>query len=82
MEAVLARYLQERSVSVEAQTVHGLEFAMRHLIGWVAVQHPTIDSFARLAREHVLEAARDPRRANATGAQQAPPGCRPLPGVA
>jgi len=31
---VLARYLQERSVSVEAQTVHGLEFAMRHLIRW------------------------------------------------
>jgi integrase len=58
MEAVLARYLQERSVSVEAQTVHGLEFAMRHLIRWVAVQHPTIDSFAQLTREHVLEFAR------------------------
>jgi len=55
---VLARYLQERSVSVEAQTVHGLEFAMRHLIRWVAVRYPTIDSFAQLTREHVLEFAR------------------------
>jgi len=58
MEAVLARYLPERSVSVEAQTLHGLEFAMRHLIRWVACQYPTIDSFAQLTREHVLEFAR------------------------
>jgi integrase len=58
MEAILERYLQERSVSVEAQTVHGLEYAMRHLIRWVAVRYPTIDSFARLTREHVLDFAR------------------------
>ncbi len=58
MEAVLLRYLQERAVTAEVQTVLGLKFAMRYLIRWVAVRYPTIDSFVELTRQHVLEFAR------------------------
>jgi hypothetical protein len=43
MDVILERYLQERSISAETQTVHGLEYSMRHLIRWVAVQYPPID---------------------------------------
>ncbi|MBV9328496.1 MAG: tyrosine-type recombinase/integrase [Chloroflexi bacterium] len=58
MEAILFRYLRERGTTAETQTLRGLDFAMRHLIPWVAIRHPTIEAFAELTREHILEFAR------------------------
>jgi hypothetical protein len=58
MEALLERYLRERSATAETQTVLGLEFAMRHLIRWVVVRHPYMETFVELTRDHVLEFAR------------------------
>jgi integrase len=58
MEVVLGRYLQERRIVGEAKTVHMLEYAVRQLIRWVAVEYPAVDSFAQVTREHVLEFAR------------------------
>src|SRR5260221_13082019 len=83
MEAILARYLHERSVSAEAQTVHGLEYAMRHLIRWVAVHYPTVDSFGQLTREHVLEIASaldDAHGVHIKGPQTTPTKIRTLSG--
>jgi integrase len=64
MERLLERYLRERTATAETQTVRGIEFAMRHLIRWVVIRQPTMQTFAELTRANILEFARwlDDRR--------------------
>jgi len=57
MEAVAERYIAARRLTDRPGTILSLEFALRHFIGWLAETHPSIESWASVTRDHLLEYA-------------------------
>jgi len=57
MQEILARYLTARSLTDEPATVKKLDLAMRQFVDWIEQSYPDIETFAQVAREHVLEYA-------------------------
>ncbi len=69
IEAVLARYLAARSVNSSPNTLKALRIAIRCFVGWLVAEHPEIDSFGEVTRDHALEysLALDSRISERTG---------------
>src|SRR6266536_1478200 len=57
IEAVAERYIAARRLTDRPGTILSLEFALRHFIGWLAETHPSIESWASVTRDHLLEYA-------------------------
>ncbi len=74
MEVVVERYLSARRLSSRPATVSGFADTVRRFGAWLADEHPEIESFAGVAREHVLEyaAALDEEKGSRTGSPLAP----------
>lgn len=58
MEAVAERYLAARRLVSRPRTVLRLEDALGRFVAWSAGEHPELESFAAVTREHVLAYAR------------------------
>lgn len=59
MEAVLARYLTARRLTDRPKTVKNFDLALRRFIRWIEQAHPTIETFAEVTRDHVLQFAEE-----------------------
>ncbi len=54
MQAIVDRWLAARRLTDRPNTVYKLELSMRRLGQWLAREHPDIDTFADVSRDHVL----------------------------
>ena len=57
MQAVLDRYLATRRLTDEPATVSAFNTNIRRFITWIEGAYPTVETFAPVTREHVLEFA-------------------------
>jgi hypothetical protein len=55
MEAVIQRYLSERALTSRPNTVRHFDCSLRYLAEWLLQEQPSIESFAGVTREHVLQ---------------------------
>jgi integrase len=54
MHAIVERYVAQRSLVSAPHTIELIRHALKHLVQWLAEQHPTIETFAEVTREHLL----------------------------
>ncbi len=59
MEAVLERYLTARRLTDRPRTVKNSELALQRFIRWIEQVYPTIETWASVTRDHVLQFAEE-----------------------
>jgi integrase len=59
METIVARYLTARRLTDRPSTVKSFELALQRFIRWIEQAHPTIETFAEVTRDHVLQFAEE-----------------------
>lgn len=57
MEQIAQRYVQARALTSRPSTVEKIDIALRRFIIWISEEHPEIESFTEVSREHALEFA-------------------------
>ncbi|WP_236601290.1 tyrosine-type recombinase/integrase [Ktedonobacter sp. SOSP1-52] len=59
MEAVVARYLTARRLTDRPSTVKSFALALHRFIRWIEQAYPTLETFAEVTRDHVLQFAEE-----------------------
>ncbi len=57
MEAVVTRYIAIRRLTDHPSTIKNFNAALSHFIEWLAQTYPTMETFAEVTREHLIEYA-------------------------
>lgn len=57
MEAVVTRYLTARRLTEQPGTVKHYDEVLHYFINWLAQTYPTIETFAQVTRDHLMEYA-------------------------
>lgn len=55
MQAVVLRYLRERSLRSSNNTLLHFNIALQHFMRWLKTAHPELESFAQVTRDHLVE---------------------------
>ena len=57
MKQVLERYLATRRLTDQESTVRLVDLILRQFVAWIEQRYPTIETFAQVTRDHLLEYA-------------------------